>query len=375
LIWIETMTKRFMSTTLSLPAMSILTALLPALAGCSGKAEQPANPPVAVLVGKVTLSDYSPAGRITGEIRPRVQSDLSFQVAGRISERTVNVGDHVAAGQVLARLDPAEKEADVRSAEASLSASEAVLRQAESNFQRQQALLDKRIATRRDYDKAEETLRTAQASLEVAKTQLETAREQLSYTELKAEKPGVVTALNVEVGQVVQAAEAVYSVAEDGPRDAVFDLNEAVLLTDDVAPEITLILISDPTVKAKGKVRQISPTVDQSTGAVRVKVEVKDPPPAMALGAAVIGEASLRSEKRLIIPSAALVFSGNGRPGVWLVDDEDRHVTLETIRISAYEGDRVIVASGLSEGQTIVTRGAQLLHSDQIVSASEEASQ
>ena len=366
------MKKRKMPTPHSLRSASVLLLLLPALAACNKATEAPSNLPTSVLVEKVTNSNYSPTGRITGEIRPRVQSDLSFQVAGRISERTVSVGDHVTAGQVLARLDPAEKQADVKSAEASLSASEAILRQAASAFQRQQTLLDKRIATRKDYDKAQETLRTAQAAVEVAKTELETAREQLSYTVLKAEKPGVVTALNVEAGQVVQAAEAVYSIAEDGPRDAVFDLDESVLLSDDVMPSISLVLLSEPSVNAKGVIREVSPTVDPTSGTVRVKVEVKDPPAAMSFGAAVIGEASLQPVKTVILPSAAL-FSDGGHPAVWLVDPKDKHVSLKTISIKSYEAERIVVEDGLHEGELVVTRGAQLLHPDQTVDFTEEA--
>jgi RND family efflux transporter MFP subunit len=352
----------------------MLMALLPVLSACGEQQAAPSNPPLSVLVEKIALSDYAPATRLTGEIQPRVQSDLSFQITGRIAERMVNVGDHVVPGQLLAKLDPAEKEADVRSAVASVSASEAVLRQAESTFDRQQVLLDKRIAIRKDYDAAQEALRTAQAALDVAKTQLETAREQLSYTVLRAGKPGVITALDVEVGQVVQAAETVYSLAEDGPRDAIFDVDESLLLQDDVVPAITLSLVSDPSVKTGGRVREISPTVDQSNGTVRVKVEIEKPPAAMTLGAAVVGEASLRPVKAIVIPTAAL-FSDGGKPAVWLVDAKSRKVSLEPIAVRAYESGGIVVESGLDEGEIIVSRGAQLLHPDQAVDVIEEARQ
>jgi RND family efflux transporter MFP subunit len=352
--------------------LTTLMALLPVLSACGQQQAAPSNPPLSVLVEKVALSDYAPATRQTGEIQPRVQSDLSFQIAGRILERSVSVGDHVVPGQVLAKLDPVEKEADVRSAVASVSASEAVLRQAESTFDRQQALLDQRIAIRKDYDAAQESLRTAEAALDVAKTELETAREQLSYTVLRAEKPGVITALDVEVGQVVQAAETVYSLAEDGPRDAVFDIDEALLGSDDVTPEIKISLVSDPSVRTTGKVRQISPTIDEANGTVRVKVDVEKPPAAMTLGAAVVGEASPRPVKAIMIPTAAL-FSDGGKPAVWVVDAASRKVSLEPITVKSYESDRIVVGSGLHPDELIVSRGAQLLHPDQIVDVTEEA--
>ena len=349
-----------------------LVVFLPMLTACNRDNEKPPNPPMSVLAGKVVTTSYSRTGRITGEVRAKVQSDLSFQVSGRILERTVSVGDHVAAGQVLAKLDPTEKEADLKSSEASLSAAEAVLRQAESNFQRQQALLDKQIATRKEYDNAQETLRTSQAAVEVARNQVETSREQLSYTILKSEKSGVVTALNAEAGQVVQAADTVYSIAEDGPRDAVFDLDESVMSSNDVDPEITISLVSDPSISAKGVVREVSPTVDQSSGTIRVKVEIQNPPAAMSFGAAVVGEATWKPEKAVILPAEAL-FSDNGKPAVWLIDPTDKKVSLRSISINSYETKTIVVSDGLKDGEMVVTLGGQLLHAGEIVNPVEEA--
>lgn len=366
------MTKAGMRVPHHAATFALLTTLLPMLAACGEQQAAPSNPPPSVLVEKIALSDYTSTSRLTGEIQARVQSDLSFQVTGRIAERTVSVGDHIVPGQVLAKLDPAEKQADVRSAQASVSASEAVLRQAESTFDRQRALLDKRIATRKDYDAAQESLRTAQAALDVAKTQLDTAHEQLSYTVLRAEEPGVITALDVEVGQVVQAAETVYSLAEDGPRDAIFDIDEALLVSDEGVPEISISLVSDPSIKVEGRLRQVSPTVDQATGTVRVKVNVEKPPASMTLGAAVVGEASLPPKKVITIPTAAL-FSDGGEPAVWLVDTKSKRVSLKRIAVLTYESDRAIIENGLNPGELIVSRGAQLLHPDQIVDFSEEA--
>ena len=94
-----------------------------------------------VQVETVTLTEYAPTVRLTGDIRAKVESDLSFRVSGRIIERTVDVGDHVTADQVLARLDPQQQQATVTAAEAAVQAAEAVLRQATSTYERQKALL------------------------------------------------------------------------------------------------------------------------------------------------------------------------------------------------------------------------------------------
>ena len=146
---------------------------------------------------------------------------------------------------------------------------------------------------------------TAQASLDNARAQLGTARDQLSDTVLRAGVPGVITARKIETGQVVQVAQTAFSIAQDGPRDAVFNVYESIFTHEPADPAIELTLVSDPAVKAKGTVREISPTVDTSNGTVRVKVGIEHPPAAMTLGAAVIGEARFQPRKLVVVPWSA----------------------------------------------------------------------
>ena len=325
-----------------------------------------------VQVETVTVSEYTPRVRLTGEIRARFESDLSFRVAGRITERLVNVGDRVRADQVLARLDPEEQQATVNSAEAAVAAAEAVLREATRTYERQKALLAQGFSTKRQHDQAQESFRTSQASLDAARAELGTARDHLSDTVLRAGVPGVITARNAETGQVVQVAQTVFSIAQDGPRDAVFDVHESIFAHKLANPAIELTLVSDPAVKAKGTVREISPTVDKATGTVRAKVGIEHPPAAMTLRAAVIGEGRLQPRKLAVMPWSAL-SSGNGLPAVWTVDPQTSTVSLRTITIEGYETGKILVREGLHPGEVVVTGGTQLLRPQQVVAFTEGA--
>ena len=106
------------------------------------------------------------------------------------------------------------------------------------------------FTTRVAYDQAQEQLRTAQSTLESAKAQLGTAREALGDTELHARAAGVITARSLEVGQVVQAAQSVFTLAQDGERDAVFDVPESMFFGDVEHGRVSLALVSDPDVTA-----------------------------------------------------------------------------------------------------------------------------
>ncbi|NIK47241.1 efflux RND transporter periplasmic adaptor subunit [Variibacter gotjawalensis] len=337
------------------------------LAGCGQEAAPPERQPLRVGVETARATDYAPAVVLTGEVRARIQSDLSFRVSGRVIQRNVDVGAHVTPDQVLAEVDPQEQQANVTAAEATVQAAEAQLRQASSAFDRQKQLMDRGFTTRREYDQAEASFRTAEGTLQSAQAQLGTARDQLGHTILRAGVSGTITARNVEVGQVVQAAQTMFSIAQDGPRDAVFNVYESVFVqqpADDGT--IELALISDPAVTAKGKVREVSPTIDPQTGTVRVKVNIIDPPPAMALGAPVVGSGKFRARSLVIIPAAALTLD-SGFPAVWVVDPTKKTVSLRKIVIDSYHTGEVVLRDGVKPGEVLVTSGAQLLWPNKVV--------
>jgi membrane fusion protein, multidrug efflux system len=320
----------------------------------------------------VELINASETLTLTGEIRAQFESDLSFRVGGRITERNVDVGDHVVAEQVLAKIDPNEQQANVTAAEADVQAADAKLKDASSAFDRQKLLLSRGSATRVDYDQAEEVFRTAQGSLDAAKAQLGTARDAFVQTVLRAKNAGVVTARAAEVGEVVQPAQRVFSIAHDGPRDAVFNVNESAFGDEPVdrTVDIQINLVTDPALTTTGKVREIAPTAKGVGGTVAVKVRLEQAPPEMTLGAAVIGKAPLCSRKAAAVLQSTALFSDNGKPAVWVVDRQTRAVTLRPITVARYETGKVIVAKGLEEGEIVVTAATQFLRPNQSVTIS-----
>ena len=340
------------------------------IGGCS---EQQATsyPLLLVKVQPVKLVNYTPKVTLTGEISARVQSDLSFRVGGRIIERKVEVGAHVEAGDELARLDPKVQQADVEGAIAGVQSAEAKLRQVTSNFERQQELLKTGFTTQRDYDQAEQEYRSAQALLDSAKAQLSTARDNLAQTVLRAPSPGIITARNMEIGQVAQAGQAVFALAQDGPRDAVVNVQESII-TRHPKEDIEIALVSDPKIKARGEVREVSPALNQA-GAVRVKIAILKPPPEMTLGAAVSVSAHAQEREMAVLPWSAL-YSDGGKPAVWVVDPKTKEVALRRIGIEAYGNSDIVIREGLRPGDLVVTVGTQLLRPAQRVAFAGEGS-
>jgi RND family efflux transporter MFP subunit len=304
--------------------------------------------------------------KFTGRIEAEDEVALAFRISGQVLENDLAVGDQVKAGQVLARLESQNERNALRAARANLAAAQGQLTQARNHFERQDTLLKQGWTTRANHDEAKQALQTAQSQVEAAEAQLKTAYDLVSFTELKADAPGVVTAIGPRAGGVVQAGEMIVRIAREDGRDAVFDVPAQMLRTAPSDPQITVSLTDDPAVTALGRVREVAPQADPETRTFEVKVGLTDPPPAMLLGATVTGRMETEAVPVMEIPATALTKS-NGQPAVWVVDPSSRTVSIRNVDVLRYDPAVVAVSGGLDIGDVVVTAGVQALHPGQKV--------
>ncbi|MGE0701707.1 MAG: efflux RND transporter periplasmic adaptor subunit [Hyphomicrobiaceae bacterium] len=307
-----------------------------------------------------------------GEIRPRLESDLGFRVAGKVVSRAVDVGVTVKKGDLLARLDEQDTQNKLKSAEADVAAAKAVLREAEGSEARLKQLVDTGATTRANYDAALRNLRSAEAKLDSANAALALARDQLSYTELRADFDGIVTAVGAEPGQVVSVGQMVVRLAQPGDKDAVFAIAESAFRgrKPEDRPEIVVRLLANPEVVAEGVVREISPVADPATRTFQVKVSLRNPPQAMRFGSSVVGRLKATTAPVVVLPGASL-FEKNGKPAVWVVDRQAGTVALRPVVLARFESDRIVVSEGIQKGDVVVTAGVNRLREGQKVRLAE----
>jgi RND family efflux transporter MFP subunit len=322
--------------------------------------------PARVRAVTAEFTDFAPTITFTGVIAAQVQNDLSFRLTGKIRERLANVGDHVNANQVLARLDPEEQQADVQSAAAAVQSAEALARQTTATFERHKELLRSGTSTRREYDQAEANQRSALAQLDQARNQLAQAHDQLAYTELRAGFDGIIVGRSAEAGQVVAQAQPVYTLAQDGPRDALFNVQEWALANVALDKGLAVSLVSDPAVRTTGKVRLISPAVDASSMTVAIRFGLAETPATMIPGSLVNGTGPIKPERVVLLPWEA-VFEADGKPAVWIVDKRDGTVALKAVLIHRYSRDSIAVSGGVAAGDAVVSAGGQMLYPGQKV--------
>jgi RND family efflux transporter MFP subunit len=341
-------------------------AALALLSACNRAAEAPepeVRPVRAITIEQRTSGDSI---ALTGSVQAQTEINLSFRIDGRMLERTVNVGDTVRPGQLVARLDSQNEESSLQAAQAQLLAARARFTEARNNFERFRDLVAENAVSRASFEQAESAMKTAESQVETAQTQVTLAQNRLSYTRLVSDVAGVVTAQGAEPGETVGAGRMIVQVAREGTRDAVFDVPARI--KDSAPPNavITVVLTSDPKVTASGTVREVAPRADPVTGTFRVRVRLNDPPPAMRLGATVTGRMKRTASASIEIPPSAVTRSDK-QAAVWVVDPKTGTVASRNIEIRSSDPNRVEVASGLNAGDVVVTAGVQALRAGQKV--------
>jgi membrane fusion protein, multidrug efflux system len=258
-----------------------------ALAACEAEDEAEASD---VRPVRVVVAEEGTGGEVlslAGTVESQIEVDLAFRINGRLTERLVEVGDTVEAGQLVARLDPQDERNGLRAAEANLAAAAGQLSEARINYDRQRQLYERGFAARAAFERAEQVFSTAQSAYDAADAQVGLARTRVGDTELFADASGVVTAQGAEPGEFVQAGRMIVQLARDDGRDAVVDVPAAMLTRSPPDPEVKVALSLEPSVVALGRVREVAPRADPVTGTFRVRIGLIDPPEAMRLGSTV----------------------------------------------------------------------------------------
>lgn len=319
-----------------------------------------------VRVIRVEKQEAGASIALTGRLQAQAEINQSFRIDGRLLSRSVDVGDHVRPGQVIARLDRMNEESNLQSARAQLSAAQAQAIEARSMFTRMRDLLAENAVSRASFEQAQAMAKVTQSQVDSAQSLVSIAQNRLSYTDLVSDVAGVVTARGAEPGEVVPAGRMIVQVAREGEVDAVFDVPPAIKDAAPGNPDIVVALASNPEITAPGKVREVSPRADPVTGTFAIRVRLIKPPSAMRLGSTVIGHMKLQRPPAIEIPASALIQPG-GKSAVWVVDTKTSTVSVREVVLLANGDDRVQISQGLSDGDVVVTAGVQALRPGQKV--------
>ena len=339
-----------------------LLLLLPviALAACGPTTAQQSPAARPVLVTDVHYGTQIADRSFIGTVRPRIESDLGFRVAGKVSKRLVEIGTLVEAGQPLATLDEADLNLQAEQAQAELSAATGVLAQATAAETRATELRQKGWSTDAQLDQAKATADEARARLNRAQRSVELTKNSLSYATLVADAAGVVTATLIEPGQVVASGQTAIRVARLAEKEVVVAIPET-LLTRAKSGEARVSIWSAPEKQYVAKLRELAPSADPATRTYLAKFSIPNAGNEVHLGmTATLILSDAASERVARIPLSALFDQGAG-PSLYVVDKNTGAIALKHVTVKAYESDNVLISAGVEEGESVVTLGVQKL--------------
>lgn len=298
-----------------------------------------------------------------GEVQARQQTALAFRVPGQIVERYVDVGDRVHVGQVLARLDVKDAELQLNIAAAQLEHAQSAVKVSADEIQRFKQLLPINAVSRSQFDATENQYKSARANLKQAESNYAVAKNQTQYNRLIAQKNGVITAREAEIGQVVAAGQAVFQMAITGDREVVIGVPEQAVKALQVGQSAFVSLWSQPQDKIAAQVREISPAADQSR-TFMVKVALQSPAAQQVqLGQSARVFFQTTHHDVLAVPLSS-VSATDDQAYVWVVRP-DATLKKVTVTLGAYGRESVPVLSGLNAHDYVVVGGVHLLREKQ----------
>jgi len=302
----------------------------------------------------------------SGEVRGRYESQLAFQVNGKIIKRNVDLGSTVNAGDVLLQIDAKDVSQTVNSYSAQVDSAESQLQLAESNLKRYRELLNAGAISQSQYDQYANTYSVSAAGVRQAQAQYTQGFNQLDYTLLKADKPGVISSISAETGQVVSAGQTIVTIVQDGEREVEISVPENRIEELRHAAKLTATFWALPNLTVDGKVREIAPMADATTRTFKVRITLLNLPPEIKLGmTAAVNVVDSSVQQVTNIPLAAVYQESGNTPAVWVVKDDA--LTLRPVTVGSFGNGTIAVLSGLQPGDRIVTAGVHKLKEGQKV--------
>ena len=347
-------------------AFVVLGLVALALGGCDTKAETNADNTRPVLVTTVHYERETPNRSFVGTIKPRIETDLGFRVAGKVAKRLVEVGDLVEPGQPLALLDEADLKLQAEQAQAELSAANGVRSQTDAALQRANELRVKGWTTAAQLDQAQAAADEAQGRYNRAERAVELTKNSLSYATLVADARGIVTTSLIEPGQVVAAGQGAIRVARSAEKEVVVAIPEQ-LLARARSDGARVSLWSEPDRQYTASLRELAPMADAATRTYLAKFSIPGAGDDVKLGMTATLTLTDGADERVArLPLSSLFNQGTG-PAVFIVHPKSGEIALKPVTVKAYEKASVVITGGVEDGDNVVALGVQKLDAEQKV--------
>jgi RND family efflux transporter MFP subunit len=332
------------------------------------------KPPTPVRVQAVGRSVSASGIRYSASVEPRTRVDLAFKAGGYIQQlaqiggQTIQDGDRVTRGMVLARIRPGDYEEKVKQARSQLAEAEAAQAQVKAAYDRATQLFQARSLARPEYEQAQAAYDTVQAKLAGARALVQEAENARTETALASPIDGVVLKRLVEVGSLVGPGTGGFVLADTSSVKVVFGAPDTMLKTLHVGSVQSVSSEAAAERRFNGRITKIAPAADPRNRVFDVEITVPNTDGALKVGMVAVvhvGDGgSIAPPSTLIVPLSAIVRAkhGNGY-AVYVVEDRDGKpiARLRNVTLGTMIGNQIAVADGIQAGERVVVSGATII--------------
>jgi RND family efflux transporter MFP subunit len=325
-----------------------------------------------VSIERVRLERSKRTYKYPGVVRASAESALSFRVGGPLVTVDFALGRPLKKGALLMRIDPRDFEDRIKSLEAQIKGAYALLHSVRQDYERTAELFNEKVVPQASYDHADSAKVAAEAALETLRIELEIARHELQDTNLVAPYDGTVTGQFVENHEMVNSGKVVLQYHNIQQLEIVINMPESAIINRNLKPGriVNVIFSAAAGKKYKARLKEWSSTANAVARTYAVTFECEAPQeiqvfPGMSAEVILTEESS---EMELSVPVAALVPDTSGGSKLWVYNSESKKAKAHRVRTGRLNGvDRIIILSGVSDGDQVVVEGSRLIVDGQIL--------
>ena len=303
--------------------------------------EEDAPVPIPVEVATVERGRIASYISSTANLVPENQVPVLAEWEGRVARLTVEEGDSVEVGEVLAELDRREGEIALQKAQVRAETQRLA-------FERSRQLHEQELLSSEAFDKIK-------LEHDVAQQELAEAEWRLEKTYIRSPFSGRVTQRTTQLGQHVRPGDELFTIADFDPLVARIYLPEKDVLSLDEGRSVRISLRADAGITFDGRIRQISPVVDTATGTVKVTVESRQTPRQVRPGAFVRIDIERESVADATLVPREAVIRELQRAFAFVA--KDGLAEKRTLELGLEEGDQIQALEGIAPGEQIIVAG------------------
>ncbi|ADU15080.1 efflux RND transporter periplasmic adaptor subunit [Asticcacaulis excentricus] len=330
------------------------------VAACSGQKGEAEKKPAEGALVEATLATEAVAPLVisgSGTVAAWQEAPIGAEVGGLTATAVLaDEGQYVQQGQPLLKMNDAVLRAQLQQAQAGIQSARAQAVEAERAYQRYKELFDKGYASQSALDQKEAAYKTAQAQVATAEASAAQAQTQLNQTVVRAPVSGLITSRTAVAGQIVSPGTELFRIVRDNRIEMNMEVVETELSAVKAGMAATVTGETGQTVT--GTVRVVTPAVNQQTrlGYARISIpaDAGFKPGQFARASITVGE-----QPAVLVPQKAVVYQQN-QPVAFVVGANNK-VSGRRLKTGERRGDAIVIASGVSAGEKVVTSGAGFL--------------